>query len=199
MALSPLNKRRWRNFRANRRAVWSLWIFAVLYGVSLFAEFLANDRPILVRYDGGYYMPVFKFYPEKAFGGDLRTEAKYSSVEVQCLIYAAGSLDCWDDPQGVLAEARDKGTVAGVAVNAGWILWPPIPYSYNTIVDTGGVAPGRPSAQNWLGTDDTSRDVPARVIYGFRLSVSFALVVTLLTSVMGIVAGAVQGDRKSVV
>ena len=193
MALSPLNQRRWRNFKANRRAYWSLWIFAVLYGLSLFAEFLANDRPILVRYDDAYYMPVFNFYPETAFGGDLRTEAKYSSVEVQCLIMAAGSLDCWDDPAGVLAEARDKGTVAGLAVKAGWILWPPIPYSYNTIVDTGGVAPGRPSAQNWLGTDDTSRDVAARVIYGFRLSVSFALVVTLLTSVMGIAAGAVQG------
>ncbi len=193
MALSPLNQRRWKNFTSNRRAYWSLWIFAVLYGLSLCAELLANDRPVLVKYDGGYYMPVFRFYPETAFGGDLRTETKYSAVEVQCLIYAAGALECWDDPEGILAEAQQKGTVAGQPVKAGWILWPPIPYSYNTIVDTGGVAPGRPSEQNWLGTDDTSRDVLARVIYGFRLSVTFALIVTALTSVMGIAAGAVQG------
>ncbi|MFC3084709.1 ABC transporter permease [Tabrizicola soli] len=193
MALSPLNQRRWRNFKANRRAFWSLWLFLVLYGLSLGAELIANDRPALVRYDGGYYLPVFNFYPETAFGGDLRTEAKYSTVEVQCLILAAGSLDCWDDPEGIIAEVQEKGTAAGEAVNRGWILWPPIPYSYNTIVDTGGVAPGPPTAQNWLGTDDTSRDVAARVIYGFRLSVTFALIVTLLTSVIGIAAGAVQG------
>lgn len=193
MALSPLNQRRWRNFTANRRAFWSLWIFLVLYGVSLCAELIANDRPILVKYDGGYYSPAFQFYPEKAFGGDLRTEAKYTTTEVQCLIVAAGSLDCWDDPEGILAEAQDKGTALGAPVNTGWLLWPPIPYSYNTIVDTGDVVPGPPSKQNWLGTDDTSRDVAARVIYGFRLSVTFALLVTVLTSVIGIVAGAIQG------
>lgn len=193
MALSALNQRRWRNFKANRRAFWSLWILLVLYGLSLFAEFIANDRPVLVKYDGGYYMPVFKFYPETAFGGDLRTEADYSTPEVQCLIVSGGSLDCWDDPQGIRAEVEDKGTSAGQAVTAGWMVWPIIPYRYNTIVDTGGVAPGPPSAQNWLGTDDTSRDVLARVIYGFRLSVTFALIVTFLTTVIGIAAGAVQG------
>ncbi|MFM7334484.1 MAG: ABC transporter permease [Tabrizicola sp.] len=193
MALSALNQRRWRNFKANRRAYWSLWILLVLYGLSLFAEFIANDRPVLVKYDGGYYMPVFKFYPEVAFGGDLRTEADYSTPEVQCLIVSGGSLDCWDDPQGIRAEVEEKGTAAGQAVTAGWMVWPIIPYRYNTIVDTGGVAPGPPSAQNWLGTDDTSRDVLARVIYGFRLSVTFALIVTFLTSVIGIAAGAVQG------
>ena len=193
MALSALNQRRWRNFKANRRAYWSLWLLFLLYGLSLFAELIANDRPVLVRYDGGYYMPVFKFYPETAFGGDLRTEADYTTPEVKCLIVSAGSLDCWDDPDGIRAEVQDKGTVAGQAVNKGWMLWPPIPYRYNTIVDTGGVAPGAPSAQNWLGTDDTSRDVLARVIYGFRLSVTFALIVTVLTSIIGIAAGAVQG------
>ena len=193
LTLSPLNQRRWRNFKANRRAFWSLWLFLVLYGLSLGAELIANDRPVLVKYDGGYYMPVFNFYPETAFGGDLRTEAKYSTVEVQCLILSAGSLDCWDDPEGIIAEVRAKGTAADAAVSRGWILWPPIPFSYNTIVDTGGVAPGPPTAQNWLGTDDTSRDVAARVIYGFRLSVTFALIVTALTSVIGIAAGAVQG------
>ena len=193
MALSALNQRRWRNFKGNRRAYWSLWILLVLYGLSLFAEFIANDRPVLVKYDGGYYMPVFKFYPETAFGGDLRTEADYSTPEVQCLIVSGGSLDCWDDPQGIRAEVEEKGTAAGQAVTAGWMVWPIIPYRYNTIVDTGGVAPGPPTSQNWLGTDDTSRDVLARVIYGFRLSVTFALIVTFLTTVIGIAAGAVQG------
>ena len=191
--LSPLNQRRWRNFKANRRAYWSLWIFLVLYGISLCAELIANDRPILVRYNDEYFTPAFQFYPEIAFGGDLRTEAKYSTVEVQCLIIAQGSLDCWDDPQGIIDEVQANGTAAGQPVQPGWILWAPIPYSYNTIVNTGGVAPGPPSAQNWLGTDDTSRDVAARVIYGFRLSVTFALLVTALTSIIGIAAGAVQG------
>ncbi|MCU0902471.1 MAG: ABC transporter permease [Tabrizicola sp.] len=193
MALSPLNQRRWRNFKANRRAYWSLWIFLVLYGLSLFAEVIANDRPILVRYQGSYYTPVFQFYPETAFGGDLRTEADYTTPEVQCLIVSGGSLDCWDDPIGIKAEVETSGTAAGQEVQAGRIVWPLIPYIYNTIVDTVGVAPGQPSPQNWLGTDDTSRDVLARVIYGFRLSVTFALIVTLLTSVIGIAAGAVQG------
>jgi microcin C transport system permease protein len=193
MVLSPLNQRRWRNFKANRRAYWSLWIFLMLYGISLFAELLANDRPILIKHDGSYYAPVFQFYPETAFGGDLRTEADYTIPEVQCLIVAAGALDCWDDPAGIMAEVEAKGTAAGQSVAKGWILWPPIPYSYNTIVDTGGVAPGPPSAMNWLGTDDTSRDVLARVIYGFRLSVTFALIVTFFTTVIGIAAGAVQG------
>ncbi len=193
MVLSPLNQRRWRNFTANRRAYWSLWLFLFLYGLSLCAELLANDHPILVKYDGGYYTPVFKFYPEKAFGGDLRTEAKYTAPEVQCLIVSGGSLDCWDDPEGIKAEVEAKGTAAGQPVSQGWMLWPPIPFSYNTIVDTGGVAPGDPSKMNWLGTDDTSRDVLARVIYGFRLSVSFALIVTFFTSIIGIAAGAVQG------
>ncbi len=193
MRLSPLNQRRWRNFKANRRAFWSLWIFLVLYGITLCAEFLANDRPVLIKHNGGYYMPIFQFYSEKAFGGDLRTEANYKTPEVQCLIVAAGSLDCWDDPEGIRAEVETQGTAAGQPVEAGWMIWPLIPYSFNTIVDTGGVAPGPPTAQNWLGTDDTSRDVLARVIYGFRLSVTFALVVVAMTTVIGVIAGAIQG------
>ena len=193
MALSPLNRRRWRNFKTNRRAYWSLIIFSLLYAVSLCAELIANDRPLLVSYRGEVYAPVLRFYPETAFGGDFRTEAKYVDPEVQCLIVAAGSEACWDDPEGVLTEARSKGTAAGEAIEKGWILWPPIPFSYNTIVDKGGAAPGKPDAMNWLGTDDTSRDVLARIIYGFRLSVSFALIVTALTSLIGIAAGAVQG------
>ena len=193
MALSPLNQRRWRNFKANRRAFWSLWIFLVLYAISLCAELVANDRPILVKYDGGYYTPFLTFYPEVAFGGDLRTEADYGTIEVQCLVASAGSLACWDDPEGIIAEVDSSGTAEGVAVNQGWMLWPPVPYKFSTIVNTGGVAPGAPSSQNWLGTDDTSRDLLARVIYGFRLSVTFALVVVALTTVIGIIAGAIQG------
>ncbi len=191
--LSPLNQRRWRNFTLNRRAYWSLWIFLILYVLSLGAELLANDRPLLVKYQGSYYTPFLSFYSEQTFGGDLRTEANYTTPEVQCLIVAGGSLDCWDDPEGIMAEAQSQGTALGQPVDAGWILWPLIPYSYNTIVNTGGVAPGAPSDQNWLGTDDASRDVLARVIYGFRLSVTFALIVTALTTVIGIAAGAVQG------
>ncbi|MFZ0098391.1 MAG: ABC transporter permease [Gemmobacter sp.] len=193
MALSPLNQRRWRNFKANRRAWWSLWIFAVLFGISLCAELVANDKPLLVRFDGAWHVPFLRFYPETAFGGDFQTEAAYRDPEVQCLIMTAGSQACWDDPEGFLAEARDKGTVEGQPVNRGFILWAPVPYSFNTINDIGGAAPSAPDAQHWLGTDDTARDVLARVIYGFRLSVTFALVVTLLTSVVGIAAGAVQG------
>jgi len=192
MALSPLNQRRWRNFKRNRRAFWSLWIFAVLFGLSLFAEFLANDKPILVQYRGGYYMPVFKFYPETAFGGDFETEAIYRDPEVQCLI-ASGGLDiCFDDPEAVIEDAQD-GLVEGEAIEKGWAIWPPIPYSFNTTVDRPGAAPLPPNAQNWLGTDDTKRDVLARVIYGFRLSILFTLLVTGASSLIGIFAGAIQG------
>lgn len=191
--LSPLNRRRWQNFKANRRAYWSLWIFAVLYGLSLFAEFIANDRPILVQYRGAYYTPIFNFYPETEFGGDFRTEAVYRDIEVQCLIISGGLEDCWDDPEGVIETVEATGVFNGEAVEQGWLMWPLIPYSYNTVNDLGRAAPSPPDANHWLGTDDTARDVLARVIYGFRLSVSFALVVTLLTSVIGIAAGAAQG------
>ena len=192
MALSPLNRRRWRNFRRNRRAYWSLFLFVIVFGISLFAEFVANDKPILVQYRGELYMPVFQFYPETAFGGDFETEAIYRDPEVKCLI-ASGGLDiCFDDPEGVMADAED-GVVEGEEIEAGWAIWPPIPYSYNTTVDRPGAAPLPPNAQNLLGTDDTKRDVLARVIYGFRLSVLFTLIVTALSSVIGIFAGAVQG------
>lgn len=193
MALSALNQRRWRNFKANRRAFWSLILFSVLYGITLCAELVANDRPLLVQYRGEWHAPFAKFYPETAFGGDFQTEAKYKDVEVRCLIMAAGSEACWDDPDAVLLEASEKGTVDGAVIEKGRIIWAPIPYSFNTINDLDGPAPSRPDAQHWLGTDDTARDVLARVIYGFRLSVSFALIVTVLTSVIGIAAGAVQG------
>ncbi len=191
--LSPLNRRRWENFKSNRRAYWSLWIFALLYGLSLFADVIANDKPILVQYRGDYFTPITSFYPETAFGGDFRTEAVYRDIEVQCLIVSGGLDDCWDDPQAVIDTVQATGAFNGETVDRGWLIWPPIPYSYNTVNDLGRAAPSPPDGSHWLGTDDTARDVLARVIHGFRLSVSFTLIVTLLTSVLGIAAGAAQG------
>ena len=147
--ITPLTRRRLDNFRANRRGFWSLWIFLALFGVTLFAELVANDRPLLVKYDGGYYMPVFHSYPETIFGGVFPTEADYHDPEVKTLI-------------------EDKG----------WILWPPIPYRYDTITSAPGPFPAPPSTQDWLGTDDQGRDVLARLIYGFRISVLFGLALT---------------------
>ena len=191
MALSPLNARRWRNFKANRRAFWSLWVFLALFLGSLCAEMLANDKPIVVNYRGEFYFPAYRFYPETAFGGDFRTEAIYRDEAVQCLIRTGGREECWDDPEGVIEEAR-TGSVSGEAIEAGWMIWPPIPYHYRTINNV-GTAPSAPDADHWLGTDDTARDVAARVIYGFRTSILFTLIVTTVASVIGIAAGAVQG------
>ncbi len=190
--LSPLNRRRWRNFRHNRRAFWSLVVFAVLFGVSLFAELIANEKPLLVKFRGDYFTPVFTFHPETTFGGDFLTEAIYRDIEVECLIATGGMDGCFDNPESLIADARD-GVVDGAEIERGWMLWPLIPYSHNTIVDIPGTAPSPPDARNWLGTDDTKRDVLARVIHGVRLSVLFTLIVTGISSVIGIVAGAVQG------
>ena len=192
MALSPLNQRRWNNFRRNRRALWSLRIFLVLFGLSLFADVLANDKPILVNYRGDYYTPIWNFYPETEFGGDFQTEAIYRDPEVRCLIASGGIEDCFDDPEGILEEIG-AGSYAADGFEKGWSIWPPIPYSFDTPVDRPGAAPLPPNGQNWLGTDDTKRDVLARVIYGFRLSILFTLIVTLAASLIGVFAGAVQG------
>jgi microcin C transport system permease protein len=163
--LGPLGRRRLANFRANARGYWSFWIFLTLFILSLMAELIANDKPLLVRYDGELYFPVLVAYPETTFGGIFETEAVYSDPEVKELI-------------------EDKG----------WMLWPPIPYSYRTVVrDLPGPAPSPPSRHNWLGTDDQARDVMARVIYGFRISVLFGLTLTVFSSVVGIAAGALQG------
>jgi len=180
--MSPLNQRRWRNFRRNKRAFWSMIIFSVLFGITLFAEFIANDKPILVSYRGEIFAPVFNFYPETAFGGDFRTEAIYRDPEVECLIVSGGIEDCFDDPEGIIEEI-DAGSYQAEGFDKGWTLWPLIPYSYNTTVDRPGAAPLPPNAQNWLGTDDTKRDVLARVIHGFRLSILFTLMVTGAASV----------------
>ena len=165
MRLSPMTRRRLQRFAANRRGTWSLIVFATLFFVSLFAEVIANDRPIVVRYDGAFYFPVFKSYPETTFGGEFVTQADYKDPEVVKLIDAKG-----------------------------WMLWPVIPYSYDTIVkDLGEPAPSPPSARHWLGTDDQARDVLGRLVYSFRISVLFGFLLTILGSAIGIVAGAVQG------
>lgn len=192
MALSPLNQRRWRNFKRNRRAFWSLWIFALLFGISLMAEFVAYDKPILVQYRGSYYTPIWNFYPETEFGGDFQTEAVYRDPEVKCLIETGGLDLCFDDPEGYFEDAQD-GIVDGEAIEKGWAIWPLIPYSFNTAVDRPGAAPLPPNGENLLGTDGTKRDVLARVIHGFRLSILFTLIVTGAASLIGIFAGAVQG------
>ncbi len=161
----PVTARRLANFRAHRRGYWSMWIFAVLFVFTLFAEFIANDRPLLVWYDGGLYVPVLKDYPERTFGGDLPSDTD------------------WSEP-----FIRDE------IAKKGWMVWPLIPYSYKTPVkNLTRPAPTPPSWQNWLGTDYQARDVLARVIYGFRISVLFGLALTIASSVVGVVAGAVQG------
>ena len=191
--MSPLNARRWRNFKSNKRAYWSLMIFSILFGLSLFAEVLANDKPLLVQYRGEWRAPFLTFYSETDFGGDFRTEANYKSPEVDCLIRTGGVIDCFDTPREIIA-AVDDGSYGADGFVQGRILWAPIPYSYNTINNLSGqAAPSAPDRNHWLGTDDTARDVLARVIYGFRLSVGFALIVTVLTSIIGVAAGAVQG------
>lgn len=163
--MSPLNRRRWQNFRANRRGYYALWIFLTLFTLSLGANIIANDRPLLVRYDGGFYFPVLTVYPETAFGGEFTTEAEYRDPFVAELI-------------------QEKG----------WMLWPPIRYSYNTIDFNLDVpAPAPPSREHWLGTDDQGRDVVARAIYGFRISVLFGLILTFFSSIIGVTAGAIQG------
>jgi len=193
MALSPINKRRWENFRSNKRAYWSLIIFTFLFGLSLCAEFLANNKPILVNYRGEYRMPIFAFYSEQDYGGDFATEAVYKDPEVACLIRSGGLADpCFDDPEGTIALI-DENALDNPELVKGWAIWPPIRNSYNNSVDLPGAAPLPPNSETWLGTDDTKRDVLARVIYGFRLSIVFTLIVTTAASIIGVIAGAVQG------
>jgi microcin C transport system permease protein len=186
---SPLNRRRWQNFKTNKRGYWSLWIFLILFFVSLFAELIANDRPFLIKYDGHLYFPAFVTYPETTLGGDFQTAADYRDPYVQKLI-------------------ADKGGV---------IVWPLIRYSYDThnldlptpapspptwmlteaqckdVVQKKGLKSCRDLEYNWLGTDDQGRDVLARLIYGFRISVLFGLTLTFFSSIIGVAAGGVQG------
>jgi microcin C transport system permease protein len=189
IAVSPINYRRWQNFKANRRGYWSLWIFLILFVLSLFAEFIANDKPFFIRLEGKTYFPVFVTYPETAYGGEFETAADYRDPYLRDLI-------------------AEKG---------GTVVWPLIRYSYNTHnLDLPTPAPSPPTwtlseeqckqvvqkkklsgcrdlEYNWLGTDDQGFDVVARMIYGFRVSVLFGLVLTIISSFIGVAAGAVQG------
>lgn len=194
MFRSPIARRRWANFRANRRAFWSAWIFGVMFLICLCAELIANDKPLMVSYRGDIYMPAFQYYPETTFGGDFATEAKYSDPVVQCLIRSGGLDPCFDDPEALLDEIDRSGTLEGAPPEApGWMIWPLIPYSFNSINYDVGAAPSAPDENHWLGTDDQTRDVLARVIYGFRISTVFALLVVVISSAAGIAAGAIMG------
>jgi microcin C transport system permease protein len=188
-SLSPINQRRWENFKANRRGYVSFWLFLILFFVSLFAEFIANDKPVMIRLEGKTYFPVFVTYPETTFGGEFETATDYRDPFLRKLI-------------------ADKG---------GTMYWPPIRYSYDTHnlnLPTPAPSPPtwrlteeqcKPAAEklggkgcadlepNWFGTDDQGRDVVARLIYGFRISVLFGLTLTIISSIIGVAAGAVQG------
>ena len=272
VSISPLNWRRWENFKANRRGYYAFWLFMVLFVVSLFAEFIANDKPFYVRHDGKSFFPVFVAYPETAFGGEFETAADYRDPYLQKLIaegevrlgpitggsgYVDGTYSRVPLTGGTGSGALAKITVKGGAVSTvditnpgshyavgdelsasnrdlggtgagfkvpvtyvakgGFMLWPPIRYSYNTqnldlptpapskptwllsekeckpVVERKGLSSCRELEYNWLGTDDQGRDVVARLIYGFRISVLFGLALTGLSSVIGVAAGAVQG------
>lgn len=186
--LTPLQQRRWENFKANKRGYWSMWIFAGLCVIAMLANVLANNRPILLSYQGQILSPILFDYPETRFNGDFETGAKYVFPSVQCLIRTGGERACLSDHEAAMAAAR-----ADPDADLGWILWPPIPWSYDTFNRETSFHPSPPSADNWLGTDVNGFDVAATVIYGFRLSVAFAFIVTLLSSVVGVIAGAAQG------
>ncbi|HTW27291.1 MAG TPA: ABC transporter permease [Acetobacteraceae bacterium] len=164
--MTPVARRRLAAFRAHRRGWWSLWIFLLLFGICLFAEFIANDRPLVVRFENHWYFPVLVNYSGDTFGPDfMPTDADYTDPDLQRTISTHG-----------------------------WMIWPLIPFSYDTIVkDLPSPAPSPPTWRNPLGTDDQARDVVARVIYGFRISVLFGFTLTVISSALGIAAGAVQG------
>ena len=165
MKLSKLNQRRLYNFKANKRGYYSFWIFSILFIVSLFADFIANEKPLLIKHNENFYYPIFSYYSETTFGGDFETEADYRDPYVKNLINENG-----------------------------WMIMPIIPYSYDTIIrDLYSPAPSAPSKKNWLGTDDQARDVLSRVIYGFRISILFGFTLTFFSMIIGVSAGAVQG------
>ena len=163
--ISPLNKRRLQNFKSNKRGLYSFLIFILLFFISLFADIIANERPLILKYNSEFYYPIFKSYPETVFGGDFETEADYRDPYVINLINSKG-----------------------------WMVMPVIPYSYDTIIrDIEVPAPAPPSSKNWLGTDDQARDVLSRLIYGFRISILFGFTLTFFSMIIGVSAGAIQG------
>ncbi|MEJ2681593.1 MAG: ABC transporter permease [Gammaproteobacteria bacterium] len=162
---NPYHQRQWRQFKNNKRGYYSLWLFSILFVITGMAELVANDKPLFVYFNNEVYLPFLITYPETAFGGEFETEADYRDEYVSSLIEAKG-----------------------------WMLWPLIPYQYDTIHYKLNVpAPSPPTAENWLGTDDQGRDVLARVIYGFRISILFGLILTIISSLVGVFIGAIQG------
>jgi microcin C transport system permease protein len=160
-----INQLRWQRFKRNRRGYYSLWIFSILFVISLFSDFIFNDRPIFIKYQNSYYSPIFHFYPETEFGGQFQTQTNYLDPAVQNKIESGG-----------------------------WMLWPPFHYTYNTVIhDTAGTFPTPPSKPHLLGTTDAGFDVLANILYGFRVSMFFALFLTFFTSIIGVLVGAIQG------
>ena len=163
--MNKISQERWNRFKANKRGFISLWLFSGLFLFSLFAELWANDKPLLIRFQDQWYFPIFQEYSEVEFGGEFDTEAEYRDPYVSELI-------------------EEKG----------WMLWPLIPFSYDTInYDLPTPAPSAPDGKNWLGTDDKGRDVLARLIYGFRISILFGLTLTICSTIVGVTVGALQG------
>ena len=161
-----MNQKRWLKFKANKRGYISLWIFSVFFCITLFSEFIANDKPLLISYNNQFFAPIFKDYTELDFGGDLEVAVDYTDPYIKELI-----------------TEKD-----------GWFIWPLIPYSFDTIIyDLPSPAPSPPTSDNWLGTDDKARDVVAGILYGFRVSVLFGFAVTIISAFIGVAAGAVQG------
>ncbi len=166
MQLSAVNKRRWSRFKLNKRGYYSLWMFVFIFLLSLFSEFIANDKPYMITLNDKHYFPMFTVYPETVFGGEFETETEYIDPYVEQLITEQG----------------------------GVMYWPPIRFSYDTFsVDLGATVPSAPSATHVLGTDDFGRDVFARILYGLRLSIMFGLLLTILSTIIGVIVGACQG------
>ncbi|WP_423731375.1 ABC transporter permease [Hafnia paralvei] len=165
MTLNPINQARWQRFKANRRGYWSLWIFLIVFIMSLGSELIANDKPLLLRYDQQWYVPFLVNYPETTFGGDFKTATDYQDPLIRSNIEQHG-----------------------------WAVWAPIRYSYNSINFATKVPfPSPPSSQHWLGTDENGNDILAQVLYGLRISILFGLMLTVLSSIIGITVGATQG------
>jgi len=163
--ISNINQRRMNNFAQNKRALFSFYILAFTFLITLFAEFIANDKPIILSYKNQLYFPVVQNYAETTFGGEFETEADYKDPYIAEKIQANG-----------------------------WMIWPLIKYNHHSIsrnMDT--PAPSPPNAHNWLGTDDQGRDILARTIYGFRISMLFAIALTTVSLIAGIALGALQG------
>jgi microcin C transport system permease protein len=187
--LTPLNRRRWRNFKANKRGYWSLWLFLFIFVMTLFAEFIANDKPLLIYDRGHIYTPVFNTYTETEFGGDFETEADYRDPFLVKLLAERGAFVLWP-PIHYGPETRNLNPPMGVPSPPTWAL---SNEQCKAAAQAAGGSTCRDIEWNWLGTDNTARDVLARIIYGTRISLLFGLILTIFSSLIGVTAGAIQG------